>query len=240
MNSTDHEGGDMTEDSRSRRRLVLIGAGGAAGLLVGGVLFATQMRDPQQERLPEVVVAAPLDTTAAADPEPASDAEEPAAGTTAPDNAAPKTADTVDRTTEPPQPRTTERVRDEIEQARARAAEEGVTLQRPLKQARGAQVEHRTETTKNGTIRVTTARDDLTGTAPLTIAADEGTRVGSAHCTDRVRFSQDAPAVKRPTLLLCWRTSADRSVVTMAVTPKGKPKAATSVEIIDQEWAKLG
>jgi hypothetical protein len=47
------------------------------------------------------------------------------------------------------------------------------------------------------------------------------------------------PAV-RPNLLLCWRTSDDRSVATVLIDQSGKPSTADSVRIIDREWAKLG
>ncbi|MEU4241232.1 hypothetical protein [Actinoplanes sp. NPDC026619] len=43
-----------------------------------------------------------------------------------------------------------------------------------------------------------------------------------------------------PTILLCWQTSASRSVVTFAVSDKGKPAVNESLKVIDREWAKLG
>jgi hypothetical protein len=133
------------------------------------------------------------------------------------------------------------KIRKEIRAARAKAAADGVPLRRPLEQktSTGA-ISQRTEKIADGTIRITTARHDLTGQGPLAIAADEGTKIGDARCTNKIRFSTGAPAQERPTLLLCWRTSAKRSVVTMIATPGGKPAAATSVGVIDREWAKLG
>ncbi len=140
-------------------------------------------------------------------------------------------------------------IRKEIEEARAKAAADGFALQRPPKEdsKRGsaaeaaASINEWTEKVKNGSVRVTTAHRDLTGESALLIAGDRGKSVGGdVNCTNKVRFSQDAPAMERPTMLLCWRTSSDRSVVTMMATPDGEPSAGASVSIINREWAKLG
>ena len=47
-------------------------------------------------------------------------------------------------------------------------------------------------------------------------------------------------AQKKDNLLLCWRTSLAKSVITVAVSLKGHPKAADSVAKIDEQWGKLG
>lgn len=43
-----------------------------------------------------------------------------------------------------------------------------------------------------------------------------------------------------PNVLLCFRTSATRSVVTLAVGKTGSPSATTSTAVLAREWAKLG
>ncbi|WP_127542579.1 hypothetical protein [Actinoplanes sp. OR16] len=137
---------------------------------------------------------------------------------------------------------TSEKAEKEIREARRKAAEDGVELHRPLKAKVAAEgpVTEQTKTIKGTTVRVTSARHDLTGTQRLLIAGDEGWGVGNGiHCTNRIRFSQNVPATERPTVLLCWRTSSDRSVITMATDPQGKPSTATSVDLIKDEWAKL-
>jgi hypothetical protein len=101
-------------------------------------------------------------------------------------------------------------------------------------------VNQRDEATAEGTIRVMSAKRDLSGQHDLLLAADRGEAVGDARCTKKVRFSVNAKAREIPTLLLCWRTSDARSVVTMAVAKKGSPSSATSIEVLDREWAKLG
>ncbi|MBG0560165.1 hypothetical protein [Actinoplanes aureus] len=238
-----------------RRRLALIGTGAAAVVLAGGALLAAQSSDSQQS-LPEPAAMAPLSTAtpmapvsaavaaasleAVASSAPASPASSAGLVSSASASPAPKMEERKQASRS--EEKTSAEVRRKIKEARAKAAADGVPLKRPLKQAAAgeAAVSERTVQTKNGTIRVTTARDDLTGQRALAIAADKGERVGSANCTNRIRFSAGVPARERPSLLLCWRTSAQRSVVTMAVTPNGKPKAAESVAIIDKEWAKLG
>ena len=132
-------------------------------------------------------------------------------------------------------------VDDKIRAARAAAAKGGHPLQRALTAAAGeGPVSERTETTAEGTIRVVSARFDLTGQQEMLIAADRGRPVGDARCTHRVHFSNAAAPREIPNLLLCFRTSATRSVVTLAVGKQGSPSAATSTAVIAREWAKLG
>ena len=135
-------------------------------------------------------------------------------------------------------------VRKQIQAARDAAAKDGFPLQRPLPQ-RGkvvpeSQISTRTEKTSGGTMRITSAKADLSGNHDRVLAADDGTPAGNARCTQQVHFSVDAPPRVIPNLLLCWRISATRSVVTFAVATKGRPSAADSAAVIDREWAKLG
>jgi len=89
------------------------------------------------------------------------------------------------------------------------------------------------------TMRVITARGDLTGQRELAWAADEGRAVGNARCTQNFRFNPGASVGERPTMLLCWRTSSDRSVYTVAVDLDGRPSTSDSVAAIDKAWSKL-
>ena len=93
---------------------------------------------------------------------------------------------------------------------------------------------------EGGTLKVVSARADLTGQRELGIVADEGRAVGDARCTQNVRFSAGAPAQEKPTLMICWRTSAGRSVYTVAAVPSGRPSAEKSVVALNRQWAKLG
>jgi hypothetical protein len=134
-------------------------------------------------------------------------------------------------------------VDEQIRAAREAAAKDGHPVQRPLEPAPGvvaASVNERTEKTKTGVLRIITARSDLTGQRELLWAADRGTEVDHAHCTQKLHFSNNAQAAIRPNVLLCWRTSATRSVATVLVDRAGKPSAAKSVAVINREWLKLG
>jgi hypothetical protein len=93
---------------------------------------------------------------------------------------------------------------------------------------------------QGGTLKVVSARADLTGYQELSWVADKGTKSGDARCTQKIRLSAQTPAAVRPTLLLCWRTSAQRSVYTLAVVPKGRPTTSISTDILAKEWRRLG
>ncbi|MET0417218.1 MAG: hypothetical protein ABW022_14500, partial [Actinoplanes sp.] len=70
-------------------------------------------------------------------------------------------------------------------------------------------------------------------------AADAGVQVGDARCTQNLRGGGTTAAV-RPRMLLCWRVSAGKSVVTVATNAAGRPQAAASVRVLDRVWQQLG
>jgi hypothetical protein len=90
------------------------------------------------------------------------------------------------------------------------------------------------------TLRTVSAHADLTGYRHLRWAADEGEKVGDVRCTSNTRLSMDVTPRERPTLLLCWRISAQKSVYTLATRITGKPSRSRSIAAIDAAWAKLG
>jgi hypothetical protein len=90
------------------------------------------------------------------------------------------------------------------------------------------------------TLKVVSALDDLSGQHELAWAADSGHPVGDARCTQNFRIGPSAAAKVRPTMLLCWRTSADRSVYTVAVDLDQRPSEKASVATINEVWSKLG
>ena len=131
----------------------------------------------------------------------------------------------------------------QIKEARASAAAKGVPLQRALQAAPGAiqgRIDEKVVPVDDGTVRVTTARFDLTGHPQMLIAADKGRSVGDGiNCTNKVRFSTNGPAMTRPTILTCWRISETRSVVTFTAMRDSTPSATESVNLIEREWKKL-
>ncbi|WP_250033357.1 hypothetical protein [Paractinoplanes maris] len=95
------------------------------------------------------------------------------------------------------------------------------------------------ETTRSSRIRVTSAGFDLTGKPELSIVGDPGWEVGAARCTKTVRSATGEQVRVMPSVLVCWRTSPRRSVVTVATAKRGRPSSGESVAVIDREWARL-
>jgi hypothetical protein len=91
--------------------------------------------------------------------------------------------------------------------------------------------------TTRRTLRVISAPGDLTGKLELAWVTDGGTAVGDAHCTQTFRFNPKLPVGTRPTLMLCWRTSPERSVYTLLVDEAQPPSAQASLAVLDRVWA---
>jgi hypothetical protein len=218
MSISDDDG--LTERPRRRRWAVgvvaLVAVLGPAAYLV-----TTQLEDRRSTPATVRIAAAPASPLSSA-----------SSLTPAPSSAAPSSA------------AASSSVDAKIRAARKDAAKSGHPLQRALTPhiaaAGEGPVSTRTETTPDGTIRVVTAKFDLTGQQEMLIAADRGRPVGDARCTNRVHFTNAAAPREIPNLLLCFRTSATRSVVTLAVGKKGSPSAAASAAVIAREWARLG
>jgi hypothetical protein len=90
------------------------------------------------------------------------------------------------------------------------------------------------------TLHVVYARSYLTGEHELKWAADAGHVVGTARCTKNFRIGEYASASVKPTMLLCWRLSEKRSVLTVAVDIDHPPSELASVDKINEVWAQLG
>ncbi|MEV6301469.1 hypothetical protein AB0M02_18810 [Actinoplanes sp. NPDC051861] len=210
---------DAAEARRERRRRwMAVGiVAGAAVVAGGGVLVTRRVSESGGGGLPEPAAIAPrtFATTAGETGGEASVARTPEGF---------KPAQPVERSPAPaPQPSDQPDAGGDVRQE---AAEDGVS--------------ERTETLENGTIRIVTAPRDLTGERELLLAGDEGEQVADGvRCTSDVRMGMGVPASRRPTLLLCWRTSAARSVVTVAIVPNGEPPTASSVAVIGREWERL-
>jgi hypothetical protein len=89
------------------------------------------------------------------------------------------------------------------------------------------------------TFKIVSARKDLTGQREMVWAADAGTPVGKARCTQNFKFGPNSRKGIRKTLLLCWRTSAQRSVYTIAVDMRGVPSRKLSVDELNRVWDSL-
>ncbi len=109
-----------------------------------------------------------------------------------------------------------------------------------LSAAAERKVQNRSETTAGGTIRVTTAGFDLSGRPELDIAGDRGWAVGRARCTHSIRSDSGRQVRAAPGMLVCWRTSPARSVVTVAVSARGRAQSGESIAVLEREWTRLG
>lgn len=94
--------------------------------------------------------------------------------------------------------------------------------------------------TDGSSIRVVTARYDLTGRWSPVSGGDAGRVVGDARCTAKLTALPGGAAEERPTMLMCWRFSPLKSVVTVAVRPGARPLAGASVDVLDRNWTAMG
>ncbi|MBL7254311.1 hypothetical protein [Paractinoplanes lichenicola] len=228
----------MSSDPRRnvlRDKRVMIGAAGLALAALAGVAVATNQPDDAAEN------------TAAQAPPPATTPAATQSGPVAGPVAGPVTgpvAGVAPTSTTSAKPKT---VLERAAEARTANERMGTTVRRPLpvdgrvtdapQDLRVVNIGSLRETGKS--LRVVTARADLTGRQELRFVADEGKPVGKARCSQNVQTSEDVPARIRPTLLFCWRTSATKSAFTVAVVLKGKPSATESVAKLNEAYNKL-
>ncbi|MEV6595664.1 hypothetical protein AB0M36_02245 [Actinoplanes sp. NPDC051346] len=231
----------VSRRTRLRRQAMIGGAGLLAVLGVGG-LVAHQVLDDRD--------TAPAAQTGAE--EPTVPGAAPATSGVVP-QAAPSTGARASSAAAPPKSpaaKTTTHSKADAERiaaVRSAAAKASASAQirRPVPNAAAANVDASavtSTTVRQGgeALRIKSARQDLTGYRELGWIADEGVQVGNSRCTQRIRLSTNTAARERPTLLICWRTSAQKSVYTVAVKTDGRPSKELSVAEIDKQWAKLG
>jgi hypothetical protein len=221
--------------SSGRRRKAVIGVTGLAAVLgVGAFVITDRLSEPSSTR----------DVAAISAPRPAaatSPAPSPTSPAPTPSPSASPSATSAAATVAEPDPE----VSREIIAARSRAAADGVPLLRGLTSKALDSVSDVRVTSSGspqavgGTLKVVSARGDLTGYQELAWVGDDGEAVGDARCSQQFRLSNDVKATKRPTLLICWHTSAAKSVYTVALSLKSPPSKRASVAAIDQAWAQL-
>jgi hypothetical protein len=216
-----------------RRKQALVAVVGLAALLGGGAFFVTEARMATETILPDAAHAPPAPAPAVV-PAPAASATPATPAISVRSSAL--SAARVSRTASPQPETMAERIAEM--QASALSATEP-----PLGRGEvpdSALTVSRSGSARTGTLKVVSARADLSGQQELAWLAGPGDKVGDAECSQRIRLSADVPVMVHPTLLLCWKTSAAKSVYTLAVNPKGKPSAKVSVAALDRRWATLG
>jgi hypothetical protein len=216
-----------------RRRRMVVGAAGLAALLGGGAFLVTQALTSK----PAIVASESGARTSMAPP-----ADAPSDAPSAP---SPVTGRSVVPTPVPSVSSTNKSVEQEIRDARSAAAKDGVPLERPrvtdTATAADVRVTNSGSLKKAGrTLRVVSARGDLTGQRELGWVAGGARAYGDATCSQTVQFANSGSPRKVPNLLICWQTSATRSVVTVMVDVHGHPSREASVAALDKRWAELG
>jgi len=131
-----------------------------------------------------------------------------------------------------------------IREAREKMAKDGVKVDHPAApQAAQATSDVSMSTTgslkEGGILRVVAAREDLTGQRELAYVAGGLMRHRGVLCSQTFKFSTNPAPRKRPNLVMCWRTSADRSVITMVVDPKGHPSPDKAVNALEKKWRSM-
>jgi hypothetical protein len=215
---------------RSRRAYLAFGVAGLTVAVAGGTYLLTGHAPGRNEtspaparRVQSAVPVSPSGSQAGASPSPSPSPSE-----------------------SPSRPRTPE---ERVAAARKAMKEHGVPVLHPLPPpseadmalAASAKVSDSGSLTKDGAImRVVTARGDLTGLRELAWVAGGITVHGKVSCSQTFRFANEAGPERKPTLMVCWRTSAKKSVITAAVSREGHPSASWSATVIAREWRKLG
>jgi hypothetical protein len=241
--ATEREGNptmSISDDGRpasKRRRNRIAVSAGAAVVLLGAGAYVVAGRSGGDDTA--VTGEAPVLSAPSASSAPSSSPAPVAAPSSA--SAAPRTS--------PPAAHSSPtadaaKVRKQVMEAREKAARDGIPLQRPLATSTAAihDASSYAEQTRplpgGGTMRVMSARYDLSGQREMLWAADRGSKVGDVRCTQNFHFSATGRPAIRPTMLLCWRTSSDRSVVVLTVAKSPSMKGAA--DVIDEKWASLG
>jgi hypothetical protein len=224
-----------------RRKQALIGAVGLLAILGVGGIVAAQIIDDQD--------TAPTSQVGAIEP-PAAGPLVPSAATSSTTGSPRASVASTDAAIGSASPRVTSAPADPEPTAtttpsRATAPTSTRTL-RPLPPTANAdavsEADVTTSTVNRGgeRLKIASARADLTGYEELGWIVGKGEKAGNARCTKKIKLSVDEAVREHPTLLICWRTSATKSVYTVAVKIKGAPSQKLSVAAVAKEWARLG
>lgn len=242
VHDDDRSGDDGVKESqpsrrRGRRRtLTAVGAAGLAAALGGGAYLVTSMiADDKSTVAPQTRAAEPLMVASSPAAEPEAAAPAAAASASVPATAASASAAAS----------IAQDVRKQIDAARKKMAEDGVEIQRPVPPKTTAKANDVKVTTQGslkegGIVRMVTAREDLTGQRELAWVAGGVKKYRGVPCSQTFQFSTNPAPEKKPNLLMCWRTSAGKSVVAIVVDPKGHPSRDKAVDALEKQWRAMG
>jgi hypothetical protein len=224
---------------RDRRRKKLVaGISGLAVILGVGAFYATGSLAHKDQITPDSGALTPFAPEDSPTPTPTQPT-----GTTAPTRTG--LAVGPSRSPSPDMSASPKSAEQAVRDAREAAAKDGVPLMRPRPTATLAAAEVTATDSgslkKDGTtLRLVSARGDLTGQRELGWVAGDAKRYGDATCSQTMQFANNEQPKKIANLLICWRTSATRSVATVMVNVNGHPSRAASVAALDKRWKELG
>ena len=229
--------------TNARRKQAIVGVVGLAAVLGGGAYVLTdRLAGDKPSTTSETGALAPtsIPTSIAAPPDETAEPSPPVSLTPENSAASPSKSASPSVTSKSPA--------DRAKAAREAGAKFGVKVQRPLPQSAVESSITPADLTvtqigdlkaDRSMIKVVSARKNLAGYRELGWVADEGERVGNATCSQTFRFSAGQQPAERPTYLVCWRTSATRSVYTTATDMDGRPSKQASVAALDRQWERL-
>jgi hypothetical protein len=237
MTNPDNPGaGELREAGQSSwtRTRIAVGVAGLAALLGTGAYVIT---DHVTDRS-----AATTDVGALARQAPGSSA---ASGSTGPATGASGGGPSASQSQASVRPSIPAEVVAKIQEAREKMARDGVKVDRPVvPRATMAASDVESSTTgslkEGGILRLVTARGDLTGERELAYVAGGVERHRGVPCSQTFKFSTNPTPAKRVNLLMCWRTSAKKSVVAMVVDPEGHPSPDKAVDALEKKWRSMG
>ncbi|MEU4163709.1 hypothetical protein [Actinoplanes sp. NPDC026670] len=230
-----HEGGlyasvsatGPDESARHRRRLVASTAVAVVAFVAAGFL-AIQLMNEQQPSLPEPEALAPQTAPATASSTPEETA--PVSRTPGMMHAAPVELSPV------PSVEASRQASPDSAEARASAAIDDLRDRlRVSGRTRSQEIAY-----QDGTMLVVGSWRDATGDPLLRRARNAGTPAGNGiRCTTEVGNDPDLN-LGRPPTLMCWRTSASRSVIVVSsASSAGREAVTDSARLIETEWPKL-
>lgn len=136
--------------------------------------------------------------------------------------------------------------RRKVDEARREMAEDGVPVQRPATPRKtvtaAASIKRDTvgSLKEGGIVRIVSARGDLTGQSELGWVAGGFAKHRNVACSQTFKFASSPKPARKPNLLLCWRTSAKKSVVAVVVDPQGHPSKDKAVDALERKWRSMG
>jgi hypothetical protein len=122
---------------------------------------------------------------------------------------------------------------------------EGVEVKRPVtpqvaQTASNIEVITMGSLKEGGIVRIMSAREDLTGQRELAYVAGGVENFRGVPCSQTFQFTTQARPAKKDNLLMCWHTTAEKSVVAIVVDSKGHPSRDKAVAAIERKWRSMG